>query len=324
MALSAIPVEVFQTYIVEKLRKENPFLNCAVDESSDVLGGSVVHIPQAGKAPSVVKNRDTFPATAVQRGDSSITYALDVFSTDPTHVTWHEENENSYDKTDSVLNDHIATLVEAIGDNMLYAWIKGMKKSGSSLVDDIIPAKNRITTTGAETAVNTTDGQAGTRKALTYKELQTAQAMMNKAGVPKTDRYCLLESYMYQQFLDSLSANQMAAFQNSADLKNGIVGRFAGFDIMERPSVLAFASGGTPLVPGTAFGTDTNIGCLCWQKLSVAKAVGDIKPFQDNDSPTYYGDIFSALVKTGGRCRRADWKGIVVIVQQQTTNEEQS
>ncbi len=315
MAISAIPVEVFQNYIVEKLRRENPFLNCAVDESNGVLGGSVVHIPQAGDSPSVVKNRSTFPSTAVRRGDSSVTYALDVFSTNPTHVTWHEENENSYDKTDSVLSDHTATLVEAIGDNMLFAWINGLKKSGNSLVDDVIPDANRIATSGAAVDVNPDDGQTGKRKALTYKELQQAQALMNKAGVPKTDRYCLLESYMYQQFLDSLSANQMAAFQGTADLKNGVVGKFAGFNIMERASVLAFNADGTPVVPGAAFEATTNIGCLCWQKLSVSKAVGDIKPFATVDSPTYYGDIFSALVKSGGRCRRADWKGVVAIVQ---------
>lgn len=314
-AISAIPVEVFQSYIVEKLRKENPFMACAVDESVNVLGGSVVHIPQAGNSPSVVKNRSQFPAAAVQRGDSHVTYALDVFTTTPTHVTWHEENENSYDKTDSVLNDHTASLVEAAGDNMLYAWIHGLKQSSGSYVDDIIPAANKIYTTGAEVAVNPTDGQTGTRRAFSYKELQTAQAMMNKAGVPKTDRYALLESYMYQQFLDSLSNNQMAAFQASADLANGIVGRFAGFNIMERSSVLAFAANGTPLLPGAAFTATTNIGCLCWQKLSVAKAYGDIKPFEEKDNPSYYGDIFSALLKMGGRCRRGDWKGIIAIVQ---------
>ena len=108
-AVSAIPVEIFSAYIVEKLRKTNPHLACAVDESSNVLGGSVVHIPQAGTSPSVVKNRSSFPGTIVQRGDSHITYPLDVYTTDPTHVTWHEENENSYAKTDSVLNDHVAT-----------------------------------------------------------------------------------------------------------------------------------------------------------------------------------------------------------------------
>lgn len=319
MAISNIPVEIFQNYIVEKLRKENPFLNCAVDESSSVLGGSVVHIPQAGAQPEVVKNRSMFPATAVQRGDTSRTYALDVFSTTPTHITWQEENENSYDKTDSLLNDHTATLVEAIGDNMLYSWVKGLKKDGDKLVDDTIPEENIIPTTGSLTEVNADDGQTGTRKALTYKELQKAQAMMNKAGVPKTDRYCLMESYMYQQFLDSLSSNQMAAFQGTADLSEGVIGKFAGFSIMERASVVAFDKDNSPIAPGTKMSGDSNIGCLCWQKQSVSKATGDIKPFAETDSPTYYGDIFSALVKTGGRCRRADWKGVLAIVQDKET-----
>jgi hypothetical protein len=50
-------------------------------------------------------------------------------------------------------------------------------------------------------------------------------------------------------------------------------------------------------------------------KESVTKAIGDTKLFQDMDTPLYYGDIHSGLVKMGGRCRREDWKGIAVIVQ---------
>lgn len=314
-AISAIPVEVFQAYIIEKLRKENPHLQFATDESERVLGGSVVHIPQAGASPNVVKNRKNFPATAVQRGDTHVTYTLDVFSTDPTHVTWHEANEISYDKTDSVLNDEVATLVESVGDNMIYNWVHGLKPSGGAYVPDVIPATNIIDASGDATAVNAEDGQTGTRKALSYKDLQIAQARMNKAGVPKNGRYAMLESYMYQQFLDSLSANQMSAFQGAADLKNGVVGRFAGFDIMERSSVLAYKADGTLHLPGEALDADSNLGCLCWQVQSVAKAKGDIKPFQDTDNPLYYGDIFSALVKFGGRCRREDWKGVLVIRQ---------
>jgi len=314
-AISAIPVEVFATYIVEKLRKTNPHLQYAVDESSFVLGGSVVHIPQAGNSPSVVKNRASFPATAVQRGDSHITYALDVFTTDPTHVTWHEENENSYDKTDSVLNDHVATLAETLGDWMIYNWVHGLKLSEGSYVADNIPAANIIDTTGDAVSVNTEDGQTGTRKAFTYKELQKAQAMMNKAGVPKENRYAMIESYQMQQFIDSLSANQMAAFQQSADLANGVIGQFAGFKIMERASVLAFTAAGVIQTPGAALNATDNLASLCWQMNSVAKALGDTKPFQDMDNPSYYGDIFSALVKGGGRCRRADWKGVLVIRQ---------
>lgn len=308
--MSPIPVQVFRDYIIEKLRKVNPFLAFAIIETAFVLGGAVVHIPNAGASPTVVKNRSTFPATAVQRTDSFVTYALNVFTTTPTFVTWHEENEISYDKTDSVLNDHVQTLMEAVGDDILYAWVTGIKSDGTN---DTIPAKNIIKTTGSAVAA-TEDGQTGNRKAFTYADLAKAQALMNKMNVPKTDRYALLESYQYQQLIDSLSSNQMAAFQQTADIANGIVGRLAGFNILERSSVLAF-NGNTPIAPGTALGADSNLGALCWQKDSVALALGDIKPFQDDDNPQYYGDIFSAAVKAGGRCRRQDWAGVIAIVQ---------
>lgn len=314
-AISTIPVEVFASYIVEKLRKENPHFEAAVDESDFVLGGSVVHIPQAGNSPAVVKNRKTFPAVVVQRGDTSVTYPLDVYTTDPILVSWQEAHEVSYDKTDSVLSDHVATLIEAVGDNLPYTWVKGLKYNGTTFVADEIPASAKITTTGAATPVNPSDGQTGNRKAFTYKELQTAQAKMNKDGVPKKDRYAMLESYMHQQFLDSLSANQMAAFQATADLSQGICGEFAGFKIMERSTVLSFSQAGVLNVPGAALQATDNLASLCWQKRSVAKAKGDIVPFQNESDAMYYGDILSALVKMGGRCRRASWKGIIAIVQ---------
>ena len=308
--MSPIPVQVFRDYIIEKLRKVNPFLAFAIIETAFVLGGAVVHIPNAGASPTVVKNRSTFPATAVQRTDSFVTYALNVFTTTPTFVTWHEENEISYDKTDSVLNDHVQTLMEAVGDDILYAWVTGIKSDGTA---DSIPAANIIKTTGAAVAV-TEDGQTGTRKAFTYTELANAQAKMNKMNVPKSDRYALLESYQYQQLINSLSSNQMAAFQQTADIANGIVGRLAGFNILERSSVLAF-NDNVPVAPGTALSATSCLGAMCWQKDSVALALGDIKPFQDDDNPQYYGDIFSAAVKAGGRCRRKDWAGVIAIVQ---------
>ena len=84
---------------------------------------------------------------------------------------------------------------------------------------------------------------------------------------------------------------------------------------MERSTVLAFSQAGVLNVPGAALQATDNLASLCWQKNSVAKAKGDIKPFQNVDDATYYGDILSALVKMGGRCRRADWKGIIAIVQ---------
>lgn len=307
-----ISQEVFANYIVEKLRRSNPHLGLAADESQFVKAGAVVHIPQAGASPKTVKNRSTFPAVATQRGDTSVTYALDSFTTEPVHVAWSEQAEISYDKTDSVLADHVATLMEAVGDNMLYNWVVGLKNKGAAT--DTIPAANVIITSGALDEIEIAQGVTVQRNAFTYKELEKAQYIMNHQNVPKTDRYALLESKMYQQLLDSLSANQMAAFQAAADLKNGICGRLYGFNIMERSSVLVFTSTTTPIVPGTEIVNTMNPAALCWQKDCVATAKGDIMPYQDLGNPLYYGDVFSAEVKTGGRAKRADYAGVVAIV----------
>lgn len=312
-SISAIPQEVFVNYIVEKLRRTNPHLTAAFNESDNVLGGAVVHIPQAGNSPEVVKNRSTFPATAVQRADTQLVYPLDVFSTTPTLVAWHEENEISYDKTDSVLSDHTATLMDAIGSAALYNWVHAYKASDQS--EETIPSANILKTTGANADVTET-GQTGQRKSMTWRDLQSAQAMMNKQNVPMEGRYALLESYMYQQLLSSLSQdNMMAAFQQTADLKNGIVGRLFGFTIMQRSEVINFTSAGKPKVPGEAMSATDQVGSLLWQRDSVAIARGEIKAFQDIDNPTYYGSIFSSLVKMGGRCRRSGWEGVIALVQ---------
>lgn len=319
MANPKVPQELWSSYIVEKLRRTNPHIALCVDESQYVKGGSIVYLPQAGAKPTVVKNRAFGAATAVQRGDTAVMYALDVFTTDPTAITWGEAMELSYEKTDSVLGDHTDTLAEAIGDELAFNWIKGVKPAvGGGTTTEYIPAGRRIATTGASTAVNAVDGQTGTRKACTAAELDAAQAQFNKDNVPKEGRYCMFESYMFKEFQASLTANQMAAFQQTADLANGVVGKYAGFTILERSVVLAFATGGTPRVPGEALSATDNLACLLWQTKSVTKAMGSTELFQDFGNPLYYGDIHSGLVKMGGRCRREDWKGIAVIVQAAT------
>jgi hypothetical protein len=319
MANPKIPQEFWSSYIVEKLRRTNPHIMLCFDESKYVQGGSIVYLPQAGAKPSVVKNRAFGAATAVQRGDTAVMYALDVFTTDPTAITTSEAMEISYEKTDSVLADHTDTLAEAIGDELTYNWIRGVKPTaGGGTTVEFIPVARRIATTGAATDVNAEDGQTGTRKAMHYKQAQAMQAKFNKDGVPSDNRYAMLESYMYQEFIDSLSENQMAAFQKSADLEKGVIGKFAGFLFLERSSVLAIQANGTFRLPGEALGATDNLASIFWQKNSVTKALGDTKLFQDMDNPLYYGDIHSGLVKMGGRCRREDWKGIGLIVQAAT------
>jgi hypothetical protein len=43
--------------------------------------------------------------------------------------------------------------------------------------------------------------------------------------------------------------------------------------------------------------------------------MGDNEFFENEKDPTYYGSIYSALVRAGGRIRRNDAKGVIALVQ---------
>ena len=132
----------------------------------------------------------------------------------------------------------------------------------------------------------------------------------------KQNRVALLPS----ELLDQLQSDKdLLARDYSAelDMKNGVISRLFGFDIMERSSVLRYNNNATPGVkdPDAAGAATDNEGILCWQKDAVERALGAIEMFEKLGDPQFYGDIYSFLVMFGGRIRRADGKGIVAIIQ---------
>ena len=54
---------------------------------------------------------------------------------------------------------------------------------------------------------------------------------------------------------------------------------------------------------------------ICWQKDASESALGSVDFYEDINSPIWYGNIYSASLRFGGRARRADYKGVVTIVQ---------
>ncbi|MBU7576658.1 MAG: hypothetical protein KAF40_01230 [Flavihumibacter sp.] len=296
---AGIDMEIWKKYIIEKFRKDNAFMFASKDDSGFVLGGSVVHIPQAGASPVVVKNRNSYPAVAVRRTDTDITYVLDSYTTDPTHIPFIETQTISYKKLDSVLGDHMSTLGETIADDLLIKWAPA--------------ATEFVRTTGA--AVGPITGQTGNRKGFSPKELKKAMILMNTKNVPKAGRRALIDDNMYEFFYDSLTDSQANAFNQFANEKEGIVGRLHGFDIYTRSSVVAYSSANAVKALDSVLAAADNLASLCWHPRTVCRAVGEMKPFQEKDNPLYYGDLYSMLVRMGGRKERADNVGVIAIVQ---------
>ncbi len=300
-----IQQEFWVNYIIENLFKDNSFTSKCFDESDAVLAGSVVHIPQAGAKPTVVKNRSTLPATIVQRTDTDVTYALDIYTTDPTVITKAEEIEISYNKIDSVLGEHMEAMVEAYSDDILYKWAP-------------TDASQIITTTGAADGTALTDGATGTRNKFVIADLKAAKVAMNKAKIPKEERYALIPTDLYAQLTSDPDLMKRDGVNGGElDLKMGIVIKLEGFNIMERSDTTIYTNDGVPVpkAPGAAHGTTDNQAVICWQKNQVAKALGTVDFFEQLNAPTMYGNIYSALVKMGARKRRANGAGVIAIVQ---------
>lgn len=291
----AVNKEMWRPDIIETLFKSNAFLTRAFNADDMVVGGRIVHIPQAGAPSKVERNRVNLPAPIVKRSDTDIVYVLDEYTTDPRLIVDIDKKELSYDKRASVIREDMGSLMEVAGDNMLYNW--GVN----------IPAASKILTTGAS-ATGTAPGATGNRKIITEADIRKAQLLLNNQNLPKDGRIMVLPG----NFLDQLMSdnNLKYAFQQVVDLKSGMVGRLFGFDLYERSSVLVETTGGTVKLPEAASATDDNECAFFYHEGAVERALGDVDIFDNPGKAEYYGDVVSFLLRLGGRNRRADNKGL--------------
>lgn len=307
--MMAIQKEVWDTELVENLYKANPFLNYAFDADRYVYAGKVVHISVAAAPPGVEKNRTSLPANITRRTDTDITFPLDVYTTNAERFEDADLHELAFDKRQEAIQDHAGVMFELIGDWMLRDWFSKTDTGGTK-------TGHIIRTTGEPGVAAHLPDATGLRKKLVKEDLKKAMTYMNKNKIAKTDRYALIDSEMYDQLMDDADLKKRDGAQGGeANLKEGVIMKLYGFNIMERATVLVFDNATTPVVvnPGTAGDAAHNAAVLCWQKNAVIKALGQTRVFENEGVAEYYGDVMSALQRAGGRIRRE--KGVVAIVQ---------
>jgi len=295
----AVQKEIWQRDIVEGLFADNSFLSRAVNDDMYVNEGKRVHIPNAGAPSGVALNRDSLPATVYKRTDTDVNYDLDELTTNPILIPYADMVELSYNKRNSVIDQDRKELIFKAAEAMLAKWLPA--------------SANRVQTTGMGVPA-WTPSATGLRKALRPADVAALQLRMNADNVPIEGRVLLLDANMYQQLLDGMTQTQAIGFFQAADVKRGVMGMLYGFEVMMRSTVYRFAVDGTLKAYG-ADGAATDLaGGLAWQRDSVSRALGEVKMFDKIDDPTYYGDIYSFLVRVGGAIRRYDKKGVYAIV----------
>ena len=298
----AVQKQIWQNTIIEEFWPDDSFASKATNDSQYVNEGKTVHIPNAGAASGVVKNRGELPAGVKVRTDVDVEYNLEEFTTDPVRIPHADTVELSYSKRNSVIKQDKEKLRNEAHQSVLEKWSPS--------------ASYRVTTTGAERPAYITSA-TGNRKALTTKDVLALQTKFDLQDVPAADRYLLLDAVMYNDLLGDMIESQKIGFFAQADAKKGVVGELYGFKVMKRSKVLRYTADGT-LVKTTEGAklnaTDVAAG-LAFHSGAVSVAMGDVKMFDSENNPTYYGDIYSFLVRTGGAKRRNDGKGIFAIVE---------
>ena len=293
----ALQKEIWLNSIVELLFADNTFASRSIDHSEFVTD-KTVHVPNAGSAPTVVKNRSSFPATASQRTDSDLTYDINEYSTDPVHIQDAERVELSYNKRESVLKQMKAVLADNAHIDLAISWVPtSYAKVGTS--GSAVPAHLSSST--------------GNRQAMTKADVLAVKNLFDLDDIPQEGRCMLLDAVMYNQLLASLTESESNAFLASADAKRGVVGQLYGFDFYMRSTVFRVNAAGSTLNPSAS--ATTSAAGLAWQEGCVSRAEGQHEIFDDEDNPLYYGDVMSALVRAGGHYIRNDKKGVAVIYQ---------
>ncbi len=313
--LGGIQVEIWQNHIEEQLFKNNEFLRMSHSADDSVINGIAVHIPQSGGAGAVVKNRTTFPATIRKRTDTDVIYLIDEYTSDPVKIPDADTHELSYDKRQSVLGEDLDNLKEVTAEWMIQNWLKSPTSLGYSASQ--IPAGNILSTTGAAVPA-TAPAATGNRKAATLSDLQRLQVYLRtqKRWI-EGKMHILLPPAMMAELFPAESVITATYMQSTSEeeRRNGIIAKAQGFKIHSRSTVATLTGAGALNAPGAAGAATDNEAALVWYEQAVETAFGGVKMFQDEGNPVHYADIYSMLVRMGGRARRSDYGGIALLQQ---------
>jgi hypothetical protein len=262
--------------------------------------------------PDVVRDRNVFPIPVTDREDAKQTYDLVEYSLGAIRVSDKNKKELSYDQAASILRQHVNKLNDEIGLDAAY------NLGGADLVT---AGGQIILTTGTSTAGIAPPSGTGSRNSLALLDIANSAKKLDKDKVSTEGRYMIIPADIYWDFVEKNKTQLLNLDYNknltNGDISNGVVSKVYGFKIITRAHTLVYADGATPTkkAVGAAGAATDHWACVGWQEDEVSRALGSIQVYSDMASPTYQGDIYSALVRFNNTPMRTDGTGLVTIVQ---------
>jgi hypothetical protein len=297
---------LFAKTLEEKVFPTNEFYTQSQDDTAFVQqsgDGEKVVYGVSGDNPGTAINRTLLPATIIRRVDDSNEYPLKEFTTDPSLITITEESIVHYAKRASMLRNHAETLNTLIADYFANLWLPD-------------GAANIVRTSGSTTRTASAPSATGTRKRLVKADLISALEKLNRMDAPMDGRNMLIPAEFLSDLLtidDFIHADKIGS---GSALVTGSIGKLLGINIFVRSNVGIYDDTATPVKKalGAAGAATDHLAALVWVDKWVTRAKGSTFFLLDEKKPEYYGDIFSTLVRAGGKTRK-DLKGVIAIVE---------
>lgn len=311
-----IQKEIWEKDIQGNLYKSNGFLKTFSAADKENIEGRTVHIPQAGKGGNVEKNRSVLPATVKKRVDTVESYQINEFTSDPILIPNADTVELSYSKRESALEDEQRKLNEYVAEDTLLSVVK----SPVGTVTDL-PASSILSTTSEIKVPATAAGATGLVKAYSVDDLQKAKTFFIRQKIwTEGEMYALLTGEAEAQMFPAnspVTATYMASVSEE-ERRNGIMYKCQGFKIISRSTVYTLNAAGA-FKPSDAVGASTDVeGVLFYNGKQIEFALGDVLFFGNEGRAEYFGDVFSFLVRSGARPKRANYEGVLVMKQTPT------
>lgn len=264
----ALNKQVWLNQIKEGFYPDRNFLSKVLDFSGQV-DNDIIHFPSAGIDPTVLINNTTYPISTVGRTDTDNQLVLDKFETENTLVRRPDAIEYSYDKLESVIRQHRATLQAATARKAAHAFAPSADTTDTPLV----------LTTGAN---------ASGRKRMTFDDLLTLKERFDAALVPLEERYLIL----HPSHVSDLLREDVKLFKELTDIKDGEPMRFAGFGCFQFPYMPTYQETEGEYQKVAFNGTQTDrFASVAFYRQEVMKADGEIYMYARYDDPEERGTI---------------------------------
>lgn len=266
----ALNKQVWIKQILEGFYPDDSFLTKATDYSQFVENERL-HIASAGIDPKVIINNSTYPIGIVDREDDDNEITLDTFATENTIVRRPEAIEYSYNKLESVIRQHRATLRKSVAMKAIHAYAPTSDTDGTPLT-------------------LTTGELVSGRHRLCFGDILTLKERFDDAEIPLEERYLVL----HPKHVSDLLLADMDFFKELTNIKDGEPTKFAGFGVFSFAQMPTYrlTDGILTKVPFNAEKADGDVfASVAFYAKEVMKADGNTKMYSREDDPEQRGTI---------------------------------